>query len=220
MSNKSNCSSPSRFKWGSDPVLGIIGGIASGKSHVTTEFQRQGALRFDADAMTRELYSVPEFVEKLRARWPSAVDQNGVVLRASLAAIVFQDSDAGRVQLNELNALVHPEIFRLFRTWITATKKDSQIDGFRVVILDAPLLLEAGWQEQVDYIVFVDAPTELRLTRALARGWSREEFFRREASQLPIEEKKRRASFLIDSQDNSDVSRQVAKILTLLRQTG
>ena len=117
--------------------------------------------------------------------------------------------------MNELNALLHPILNGAFITWLKK-RKDA-----RLVILDAPLLLEAGMDSLIDYLVFVDADFDVRQKRAAERGWDSGEIVRREARQLPLCEKKERADFCVDSSSSSsDVKKQVAKIVeTLFQET-
>lgn len=196
-------------------VIGIVGGIAAGKSFVTKEFIAQGAEHFDADKEAKELYNLPSVVSEIKKRWPIVVDSKNVVDKSRLAQIVFSPTEQGARELNELNALLHPILNGAFITWLKK-RKDA-----RLVILDAPLLLEAGMDSLIDYLVFVDADFDVRQKRAAERGWDSGEIVRREARQLPLCEKKERADFCVDSSSSSsDVKKQVAKIVeTLFQET-
>lgn len=196
-------------------VIGIVGGIAAGKSFVTKEFIAQGAEHFDADKEAKELYNLPSVVSEIKKRWPTVVDSKNVVDKSRLAQIVFSPTEQGARELNELNALLHPILNGAFITWLKK-RKDA-----RLVILDAPLLLEAGMDSLIDYLVFVDADFDVRQKRAAERGWDSGEIVRREARQLPLCEKKERADFCVDSSSSSsDVKKQVAKIVeTLFQET-
>lgn len=196
-------------------VIGIVGGIAAGKSFVTKEFIAQGAEHFDADKEAKELYNLPSVVSEIKKRWPTVVDSKNVVNKSRLAQIVFSPTEQGARELNELNALLHPILNGAFITWLKK-RKDA-----RLVILDAPLLLEAGMDSLIDYLVFVDADFDVRQKRAAERGWDPGEIVRREARQLPLCEKKERADFCVDSSSSSsDVKKQVAKIVeTLFQET-
>lgn len=196
-------------------VIGIVGGIAAGKSFVTKEFIAQGAEHFDADKEAKELYNLPSVVSEIKKRWPTVVDSKNVVDKSRLAQIVFSPTEQGARELNELNALLHPILNGAFITWLKK-RKDA-----RLVILDAPLLLEAGMDSLIDYLVFVDADFDVRQKRAAERGWDSGEIVRREARQLPLCEKKERADFCVDSSSSSsDVKTQVAKIVeTLFQET-
>ncbi|MGN0930770.1 MAG: dephospho-CoA kinase [Thermoguttaceae bacterium] len=196
-------------------VIGIVGGIAAGKSFVTKEFIAQGAIHFDADKEAKELYNLPSVVREIKKRWPTVVDSNNVVDKSRLAQIVFSPTEQGAFELGRLNALLHPILSRAFIMWL----KERQ--DARLVILDAPLLLEAGMDSLIDYLVFVYADFAVRQKRAVERGWDPDEIIRREARQLPLREKRERADFCVDSSSSScKVKEQVAEIVAaLLRET-
>lgn len=192
-------------------IIGIVGGIAAGKSFVTKEFIAQGARHFDADKEAKELYNLPSFISEIQQRWPTVVDPNNVVDKSRLAQIVFSPTEEGARDLESLNALLHPILKQSFVAWLK-TQRDAQF-----VILDAPLLLEAGLDSLIDYLIYVDADFAIRRQRAVERGWLPDEIIRREARQLPLREKKERADFCIDSSTNPDeVKKQVAKIVAKL----
>ena len=179
---------------GSRPiVVGIVGGIASGKSAVSRQLQELGALRVDADKIGHGVLNDPEVVSLLTDRWGKSILGEGkYVDRREVASIVFGDK-AG--ELTFLESITHPRIGQIVSQQI---KKAFQ-DGIPVVVLDAALLFEASWDEFCDQILFIDVPHEIRLQRAAQRGWTEAEFTRREESQLSIEEKKRRSDVVIDN---------------------
>ena len=164
-------------------VIGIVGGIAAGKSFVTKEFIAQGAEHFDADKEAKELYNLPSVVSEIKKRWPTVVDSKNVVDKSRLAQIVFSPTEQGARELSKLNALLHPILNGAFITWLKK-RQDA-----RLVILDAPLLLEAGMDSLIDYLVYVDADFAVRQKRAVERGWEPDEIIRRESRQLPLCEK-------------------------------
>ncbi|MGN1200542.1 MAG: dephospho-CoA kinase [Thermoguttaceae bacterium] len=194
-------------------VIGIVGGIAAGKSFVTKEFIAQGAEHFDADKEAKELYNLPSVVSEIKKRWPTVVDSKNVVDKSRLAQIVFSPTEQGARELSKLNALLHPILNGAFITWLKK-RQDA-----RLVILDAPLLLEAGMDSLIDYLVYVDADFAVRQKRAVERGWEPDEIIRRESRQLPLCEKKERADFCVNSSSSSSqVREQVAKIVATLFQ--
>lgn len=194
-------------------VIGIVGGIAAGKSFVTKEFIAQGAEHFDADKEAKELYNLPSVVSEIKKRWPTVVDSKNVVDKSRLAQIVFSPTEQGARELSKLNALLHPILNGVFITWLKK-RQDA-----RLVILDAPLLLEAGMDSLIDYLVYVDADFAVRQKRAVERGWEPDEIIRRESRQLPLCEKKERADFCVNSSSSSSqVREQVAKIVATLFQ--
>ncbi len=159
-------------------IIGILGGVASGKSMVARQFERLGAKVLDADRAGHEALRLPHVEKAVRRRWGDAVfGPDGRIDRARLARVVFAAGADGQRERTHLEELTHPEITRLIEEQATelAAKETA------VTVLDAPLLLEAGWGELCDKRVFVEAPRETRLKRAMARGWGEEEFTAREA---------------------------------------
>lgn len=195
--------------------FGIVGGIGSGKSFVTAEFVRQGAVSFDADAEAKELYKDADVRAMIKNRWERVVLESGEIDRQLLARIVFAPTEAGRRELNFLNGIVRPRLFSKFERWLDQMKTE----GRELLILDAPLLFEAGWDKNVDYIVFVDAPYEVRLRRVLARGWSRKELDARESNQIALDVKRKHANFVVRSVcDDSHMDVQVSQVLAAVYQ--
>ena len=170
-------------------IIGILGGVASGKSSVAREFARLGAAVLDADRAGHEVLRLPQIEAAARRRWAEApFGPEGRIDRQRLAGVVFAPGpDAGR-ERKFLEQLTHPEIMRAIRR----QAEIAAAAGTAVAILDAPLLWEAGWNGWCDKIVFVDAPREERLRRATARGWSRDDFAAREGAQESLDRKLRR----------------------------
>jgi dephospho-CoA kinase len=176
------------------PVIGLIGGMGSGKSMVATLFAARGAKVISGDQLGHEALAQPDIRKKVIERWgPHLLDEKGEVDRRRLGAIVFADPR----ERAALEVLVFPWIERRFREEIAATESDPDI---ALVVLDAAIMLEAGWNRVCDRLVYVDAPREVRLRRlAEQRGWSAEEVAARENVQMPLAEKRQRADFVIDS---------------------
>lgn len=196
-------------------TLGLIGGIASGKSAVAAALARRGAVVFNADELGHQVLDEPEVRDALVARWgPSVLGGDGRIARPAVAKIVFALTPAAAAEREFLEQLVHPGIRRRIETAIRQLP-DASIPA---VVIDAALLIEAGWVAVCSDVIFVDCPRETRLRRAATRGWSPEEFARREAAQMPIDEKRRRASQVIDNSGSladleADVSRFWAEVI-------
>ena len=186
-------------------VLGVLGGIASGKTFVTGELARLGAAAIDADRIGHAVLREPEVREAVRRRWGDAVFSDGEVDRAKLAAIVFGAGEQAREELAELEKLTHPRITERICDEIDQLDKAGEAPA---VVLDAPVLLKAGWSEFCDRMIYVDAPREVRLARAVERGWSEDEFERREAAQESLQAKRRIADFVIDNSRSAESTRQ------------
>lgn len=195
---------------GSKPIIGLVGGIGSGKSSVAAALEREGALIIDADAMARAALDRPEVLAKLVEWWgPDVIDSHGRADRRQIAARVFDDD----VERRRLEAVVHP---------IVAAGRDQMIaearanPNVRAIVLDVPLLLEVGMADLCDRIVFVRAPRELRLKRlAASRGWDEAELARREKKQWPLDRKLQFAHDILDN-DVGEVDRD-AQVRHLLR---
>jgi dephospho-CoA kinase len=198
-------------------VVGLIGGIGSGKSAVAAAFARRGARVVAGDALGHEALREPEVREHVVRRWgPQVLDEGGAVNRRRLAEIVFAPTPAADAERRALEALLFPRIERRLREEVAAAEAD---DRTRLVVLDAAVLLEAGWNKLCDRIVYVHAPRETRLRRLRdGRGWSVKEVEDRERVQLPLTDKVTRAD---DAVDNSGSPGQAqAQVDDLLRRWG
>ncbi len=174
-------------------VIGIVGGIASGKSCVSAEFEARGAKRIDADRIGHELLKSPPVKEAVARVWGGSVFRDGEIDRSLLAGAVFGDSDPE--QILRLNGILHPRIAGEVEKELAACRAGSS----PLVIIDAPLLYEVHLDRLCDLVLFVDADFSRRAERAARRGWTREELRVREARQMPLEEKKARADLVIDN---------------------
>ena len=177
-------------------TIGLVGGVASGKSRVAAMLVELGAGLLDADRTGHEvLASDPEVREAVRQHWGEGVlKADGTPDRAAIAERVFgSEGAADRAFLEEL---LHPRI----RERLEAQRSRYAAEGRLAIVLDAPLLLEAGWGPLCDVIVIVEASRDVRLARAADRGWSEAEFDEREAAQWPVERKRQEANVVIENQ--------------------
>jgi dephospho-CoA kinase len=178
-------------------VIGIVGGVASGKSTVAGHFQHLGAIVIDVDRVGHEVLGDREVREAARRRWGDGVfDSEGNIDRSAVGRIVFAAAPDGPEQLAWLEELTHPRIAERLRRQINSERLAGRAE---VVVLDAAVLLKAGWDRLCDKVVLVDAPVDVRLGRVRQRGWSDEQFFAREAAQVPLELARRRADIVIDN---------------------
>lgn len=169
-------------------VVGIVGGIASGKSTVAAELAAAcGAGLLDADAVARRVLMRPRVRDEVGRALPRAVGRDGKVDRARLAELVFRDGKA----LARLESILHPPIRRALQRRLERAEK-------RVVLIDAPLLQETGLDAMCDLVAYVTCPARLRRTRSRhARGWTRKEHDAREARQWSCRKKRARADFVV-----------------------
>ncbi|MDH7577995.1 MAG: dephospho-CoA kinase [Bacillota bacterium] len=190
-------------------VIGLTGGIASGKSLVSRQLRALGALVIDADQIAREVVQPgkPAYQSIVREFGKEVLNPDGSLNRQALGRLVFSDPK----KLDKLNRITHPpiiaEIEKLFKIYRALFPE-------KVVALEAPLLYEAGLEKMVDevWVVFVDFRTQLR--RLMERdGLSEEEARRRIEAQLPLAEKVKRAHRVIDNGGSpEETERQVRKI--------
>ena len=179
------------------PVVGVVGGIASGKSFITEQLKCQGAAVISADQLAHEVLKLPEVKIAVRSRWGEGVFySDGEVNRQALGQIVFSPPPDGPRELKVLEQLTHPKIAVLLREQMESLRGRTTAAA---IVLDVPLLIESGWKKFCDKMVFVDAPREVRVARAAARGWTEEDFARREATQESLETKRKLADVVIDN---------------------
>jgi dephospho-CoA kinase len=177
-------------------VLGIAGGVASGKSAVSQAFARRGAAVLDADQVGHEVLTEPEVIAAFRQRWGDAVvGSDGRVIRREVASRVFGGSEQAAREREFLNSVTHPRIRQRLNHQLEALR----YQGTALAVIDAALLHETGWDQLCDAVLFVDTPQAVRRQRALSRGWSAEQFAAREASQWPVEAKRARSTWVVDN---------------------
>ncbi|RMF44528.1 MAG: dephospho-CoA kinase [Planctomycetota bacterium] len=195
------------------PVIGLAGGIAAGKSYVARLLAERGATVIDADAIGHELVTRPLVIRSIaNAFGPGVLDPAGRIDRSRLAGLVFGTDELSTLRRKLLESIVHPaihaDVVRMLRR-----AKDSK-DPPPMVVIDAPLLLESGWNKMCDLVLFVDAPRELRLRRAHRRGWSDLEFANREAAQRDVDWKRSLADVVIQSvEDPQEMARQIDELV-------
>ncbi|TWT55419.1 Dephospho-CoA kinase [Thalassoglobus neptunius] len=179
------------------PVIGVIGGIGSGKTTFTRAVgERLNARVLDADQAGHRVLRFDSVKSQLREVFGEDIfDSDGEILRSALARRVFGVEDDQQAARSQLNQIVHPEIRKLLEEQLHEMKSEVEVD---VIFLDAALMIEAGWVSICDAVVFLDVPKHVRLDRVAGRGWSAEELAQREASQLSLPEKRKRADFIVD----------------------
>ena len=192
-------------------LLGIIGGIGSGKSTTSALFRQCGAAVINADEIGHQVLRLPDVKKAVQEHWGSSVfDKNGDIDRRILATVVFADEN----ELAYLESLTHPLIVEE----VQRQCNEHEQNGVQLCLLDAPVLLESGWDHKVDQIIFVSTPVEVRWHRIKKRGWSKAEWHQREAAQLPEEEKFRRAHIVLDNSGETEHLRiQVEEVVRGLK---
>jgi dephospho-CoA kinase len=192
------------------PIIGLAGGIGSGKSFIAGLFAEQGCLVLSADEHVREVYRDPAVRETLKGWWGEGVfNSRGELDRRAVARLIFDDPG----ERKRLEALVHPRVAALRDAAMRAAADDTQVLAF---VWDIPLLFEAGLAGACDAVVFVDAPRAERLGRlGRTRGWDDAELTRREKLQRPLDIKRQMSNYMV--QNTADVGfarRQVREVLS------
>ncbi len=182
-------------------VIGLTGGVGSGKSTVAEMLRELGATVIDADQAAHEVYApgTPGF-ESVVAEFGREFVRDGAIDRQKLGALVFNDEEARR----RLNAIVHP----LVREWMAARTAEALERGDEIVIQDVPLLFENGLEGLFSSVLLVYAPDDIQLERLVrSRGVPRERALAIIAAQLPIDEKRRRAHHIVDNSGTVEQTR-------------
>ena len=193
------------------PVIGLIGGIGAGKSTVAAALVRFGGKLLSGDPLGHEALKQPDILAKVAEIWGArgVLDEQGQVDRKKLGSIVFPSP----VERTRLEHLVHPYIEKRLRQEIECAQQDPTA---KFIILDAAVMLEAGWNDVCDKLVFVDVSREVRLSRVQAqRGWNDTELANREAVQMPTDRKKSLSDAIIDN--NESPARTQAQIEDLVQ---
>lgn len=181
------------------PVIGVVGGIGSGKSSVSRALaERRSVVIIDADKIGHQLLHDPHVEQQLKQEFGSDIfDADGNVSRPALAKVVFGQTGQHTKNRETLNSILHPRIRIEVRKRISEAEADDNIEA---VILDAALMLETGWSENCDTIAYIDVPEEARKRRCIEnRGWTAEEFEKREANQFDTNKKKSLSNHIIDN---------------------
>jgi dephospho-CoA kinase len=194
------------------PVIGLVGGIGSGKSRVAAALARRGGQVVAGDPLGHEALKQPAIRGRVVSRWGAGIlGADGEVDRRKLGGIVFADAAARRT----LEEMVQPWIGQRLREQIAAAQSDRAVT---FVVLDAAVMLEAGWEDAVDLLVYVHAPRPVRLSRvAEQRGWSLDEAAARQEAQLSLTEKAARADVAVDNSGSlGELEPQLDRLLARL----
>jgi dephospho-CoA kinase len=192
------------------PIIGILGGIGSGKSTVAGCFADLGCVVLDADVLAHDILDEPDVMLTLVNRWgPDVLDDMARVDRGKVAEKVFDSPE----ELDFLQRLVHPRVLQRCEAVILAFQGDPDVAG---IVLDMPLLLEVGWEKKCDFLVFVDCCEEKRRRRIEKNAKiDIEQLKIRENFQISLDKKKEKAHYMINNNsDKSDMAEQVAQIFS------
>ena len=198
-------------KAGTKPIIGIIGGIGSGKSAVAAEFAKLGCKVIDADKIAHELLNKKNVKEKIiNIFGPAIFDSTGKIDRRKLAEIVFADAE----KIARLNEIIHPLVFQRAEELIKKYNEQNQV---KAIVLDMPLLVEAGWEKRCDKLIFVDAKQEIRAKRAQKMGINKNQLKIRENFQISLDNKRKLTDNIIENNSGFlALVRQVADIFSYI----
>lgn len=180
-------------------ILGLTGGIATGKSLVSDYFKSQGYPVIDADQVSRQVVEVGSTgLNQVADRFGShMLLENGELDRKKLGRLIFSDSEKRK----ELNAILHP----LIRKEIFHQLGRLKQEGHDLIVLDLPLLFESGYEDHVDQVMVIHIDEDLQMERLMKRDeLSRKEALQRIQAQMPLKEKMKRAHVLIDNSRSKD----------------
>ena len=192
-------------------VIGLTGGIGTGKSTVSQILQRKGYKVIDLDVISREVIKFPKVVEKIVENFGREVLESDDfwkynISREKLGKIIFGNKKKRLI----LNSIMHPEILRAMREKILEYKKESKI-----VFVEIQLLFEVQWEKEFDYILLVSAEKDTQVKRILNRDRrSEEEALNIINSQMSLDEKKKRSDYIIENDGNiQDLERKIDEFL-------
>jgi dephospho-CoA kinase len=188
-------------------VVGLTGGIGSGKTTIAKMFEEQGIPVYYADDEAKELMNTSELIkQKLISAFGEDSYQNGKLNRAYLAEQVFNDKE----KLKTINSIVHPEVDRHFKEWVSAQQS-------KIVVQENAILFESGKKDRFDVIITVTAPEEVRIRRVVKRDQiSEEQVKARIKNQMDDTEKIKNSDYTIENTDLAKSKKQVLQIIRLL----
>ena len=192
-------------------VIGLTGGIGTGKSTVSQILKEKKFPVIDLDVISHEVIKFPKVVEKIVENFGKEVLEynnigNWIVSREKLGRVIFGNREKRLI----LNSIMHPEILRIMREKILECKKENKI-----IFVEIQLLFEVQWEKEFDYILLVSAEKETQIKRILARdNRSKEEALSIINSQMSLDEKKKRSDYVIENDGNiQDLEKKVDDFL-------
>lgn len=188
-------------------VIGLTGGIGTGKSTVSQILKEKNFPVIDLDIISHEVIKFPKVVEKILENFGKEVLEynntgNWIISREKLGRVIFGNREKRVI----LNSIMHPEILHIMREKILECKKENKI-----IFVEIQLLFEVKWEKEFDYILLVSAEKETQIKRILARDKrSKEEALSIINSQMPLDEKKKRSDYVIENDGNiQDLERKI-----------
>jgi len=188
-------------------IIGLTGGIGSGKTTIANYFKEMGIPVYIADDEAKKIMQSKHIIEEIKATFGEFLFQNEVLNKAKLAEIVFNDSH----KLNQLNGIIHPAVKKDFEFWF---KKNNDND---YVVYEAAILFESGRYKDCDVVITVTAPEEVRIERVIKRDkTTREQVLNRMKMQWKDEERISKSNFIILNDSIKNAKEEFVKILKIL----
>ena len=194
------------------PIIGIVGGIGSGKSTVAGEFARLGCALIDADKLAHEVLDDKNIIEQLRAAFGEGIiGTDGGIDRKMLAEVIFADAD----QLTKANGIIHPPVLARCEELISGYNRREEVPA---IVLDMPLLVEVGWEKRCEIVVFVACNAENRLERIGQMGLeAKNNLKKREKFQNSLDKKANIADYTVgNNSGESAIAEQVERIFSII----
>jgi len=193
-------------------IIGLTGGIGSGKSTVASYIASKGIPVYIADEEAKKIMELPEVISEVKQLFDEDVLlENNQLNRTKIAEIVFKNPQ----KLQELNAVIHPKVKQHFINWL------KQYEDFPFVVKEVAILFETGGDASCDKIILVTAPEEVRIKRVMQRDKTeRINVKNRIKNQLSDKEKKAKSDFVIENIDIKNTMKQVDKVLKILNENG
>ncbi|MCL6461721.1 MAG: dephospho-CoA kinase [Flavobacterium micromati] len=189
-------------------IIGLTGGIGSGKTTIANYFHAFGIPIYIADDEAKKLMDSYELKNAVQNTFGKAIMENGIMSREKLAKIVFDNPE----DLEKLNAIVHPAVKSHFKKWL------SQHKAAAYIIYEAAILFESGSFKNCDYIVTVTAPIETRIERVIKRdNSSREKILKRMDAQWTDTQRISKSDFIIQNLNTEEAKQEIKKILNFLK---
>ncbi|GIZ07668.1 dephospho-CoA kinase [Flavobacterium sp. UMI-01] len=189
-------------------IIGLTGGIGSGKTTIADYFRSKGIPVYIADDEARKLMQSQVIIEAIKNSFGETIFEEGILNRERLAGIVFNDAD----ELNRLNAIIHPAVKAHFNEWLTHHKE------FPIIIYEAAVLFENGSYKNFDAIISVVAPLKTRIQRVIQRDNTTEEHvLKRIAAQWTDEQRIAKSDFVIENTDLEQTKIKTDEILKILQ---
>ncbi len=189
-------------------IIGLTGGIGSGKTMVAEYIKSLGIPVYIADDEARELMTTDKIIEAITTAFGKEIVDKGVLNREKLAQLVFNNNE----KLQKLNSIVHPEVKKHFDTWVEKHK------NFPFVVKEVAILFESGSNKYCDAIITITAPIETRLQRVMKRDkTNRESVLKRMQNQWTDEQIIAKSDYVIHNLSVDETKKQVDEILKLLK---